>query len=246
MAGRILLVLGLLAVWLIVLLPLKAVAIAAGGADRLGYDDVFGTVWNGRIYGLVTPGGRVREAAVSTRPAALLTGRLALDWQIADNSVSGRGRAALAPGGVTLDDVSLTVPLDRLVAAGRAGLDPDTPVFVRLAHLQVQDGQCRAAQGSLRSDALAAAAVQYGVEAPRLTGDIACRGDDLVLTLSGESADMSVDGEAVLRPGGYDWHVRVRTGHAGLADALALAGFAAREQDGTWHAEGRSSYGSNG
>ena len=43
------LVLGFLLVWLIGLMPLKAVVLLAGPA---GYSDVYGTVWDGRIYDL--------------------------------------------------------------------------------------------------------------------------------------------------------------------------------------------------
>ena len=185
MIGRILLVLALLAVWLVVLLPLKAVAIAAGGAAQLGYDDVFGTVWNGRVYGLRLGGERIRETAVSVSPLALLTGRVAVDWRVADSGLSGDGHAILAPGRVQLQNVSLTVPLGRLTEAGRTGLDPRAPVFVRVAQLKLVDGRCETASGSARSDALAALVAPYNIEAPALDGVLACNGADLDLGPAG-------------------------------------------------------------
>lgn len=243
MIGRILLVLAMLAVWLIVLMPLKAVAIAAGGAAQLGYDDVFGTVWNGRVYGLRIGGERVRETAVSVSPLALLTGRVAADWRVADSGLSGDGHAIVAPGRVQLENVSLTVPLGRLAETGRTGPDPRAPVFVRIAQLGLTDGRCESATGSARSDALAALAAPYNIDAPALDGMLACDGDDLELVFSGESADMTVEGSARLRPEGYDWQVSVDTVRPELAEALALGGFEAEGE--RWQAQGRGVYGAN-
>lgn len=242
MAGRILLILGLLLVWLIVLLPLKAVAVAAGGARALGYDDVFGTVWNGRVYGLAVRGQRVREIAVSVDPLPLLAGRISADWQAGDEGLAGSGHSVIAPGRVRLDNVSLTVPLERLTG-GRDGLDPRDPVFVRLARLELREGRCVEAAGTVRSGALVEPAAAYGVDAPPLEGDIACEGGDLVMAFSGETPDVTVNGRTVLRTAGYDWQLDVRTANPDLADALALAGF--RAEGDRWHAEGYSAYGSN-
>lgn len=243
MAGRILLVLLMLLAWLIVLLPLKAVAIAAGGAQRLGYQDVFGTVWNGRVYGLRVQGERVREVALSVDPLALFTGRLAADWRMIDDGLSAHGHAVLAPGRLRIGNAALTVPLGRIADAGRAGLDPRDPVFIRLARLALEDGRCVEAAGTVRADALASLAARQGVDAPPLEGEIACAGDDVELAFSGETPDMAVQGRALLRQTGYDWQVEVETSRSELADVLALAGF---EADGdAWRAEGHASYGSD-
>ncbi|WP_300544301.1 type II secretion system protein N [Maricaulis sp.] len=240
MVGRILLVLVLLATWLVVLLPLKAVAILAGGADRLGYSDVFGTVWNGRVYGLEVNGDPVREVAVSLRPLALLTGRIAADWRIADEAVSGSGRAALAGRMLALDNVSLALPLSRLGGADVPGLDPQEAVFVRLPRLRLDGDACVEAAGTVRTGALVTLAAAYGFEGPVITGELSCRGGDLVLEFGGEEAGLSLSGEAVLRRSGYDWQVGAHTDRAELADIFALAGL---ERDGdVWRAEGSSRY----
>jgi len=242
MIARSLLILAMLLVWLIVLLPLKAVTVAAGGAGQLGYEDVFGTVWNGRVYGLTVQGERVREIAVSVAPLPLLAGRISADWRAADDGFTGNGHAVWAPGHVRLDNASLTLPMGRL-ANMRDGLDPRDPVFVRLARLELRDGRCVEAAGSVRSGALVEPAAAYGVDAPPLEGDIACADGDVVMTFSGETPDVTVNGRVLLRAGGYDWQVDVRTGSSELADALALAGFQA--EGDRWHAEGYSAYGSN-
>jgi len=247
MLGRILIFLAALAVWLIVLLPLKTVAIAAGGADRLGYQDVFGTVWNGRVYGLELAGEPVREIALSMRPAALLTGQAAADWLIEDASLSGNGRIALGAGRVEVSGASLVVPLSRLAAADWPGMDPGEPVFVRLPRLVFVDGDCRQADGAVRTGALVTLGAAYGFEGPVLEGGLSCRDGVLALAMRGETDALSVTADADLRANGYDWRVTARTGNADLADALALAGFEAGiDTDGdVWHAQGSGRYDGN-
>lgn len=240
MIGRLLLFLGLLAVWLVALLPLKAVAIAGGGAERLGYSDVFGTVWDGRIYGLQINGEPVREVAVSLRPLALLTGRLAADWRIADESLSGHGRVALGADRLEVDDASLAVSLSRMGAADWPGFDPDETVFVRLARLEMAGERCLDATGSVRTGALVTLASAYGFEGPVLEGSFACRDDRLLTDFGGETEALDLIGGAVLDRTGYDWWIEADTERSDLAEAFALAGL---EREGeTWRGEGRRSY----
>jgi general secretion pathway protein N len=240
MAARLVLFLGLLAIWLIVLLPLKAVAIAGGGMERLGYRDVFGTVWNGRIYGMEINGEPVREVAVSLRPSALVTGRLAADWRIADDSLSGHGRIALGAGRLVLDDASLVVSLSRIGAAGWPALDPDEPVFLRLSRLEMDGGRCVEVAGSARTGALVTLASAYGFEGPVLEGAFACREGALTADFGGEADELGLNGAAVLHRTAYDWRIEARTGRPDLAEAFALAGL---EREGeTWQAGGRERY----
>lgn len=240
MLARIGLVLFLLLAWLVVLLPMKAVALMAGGAPRLGYADVFGTVWDGRVYGLTVQGQPVREAVIGVRPAALFAGRLTADIRLEDPDITGSGRVSLAPGGRWwLDDASLSMTLGRAGLGDLPGLDPQERLFVRVLQLELEAGQCRQAVGTARSGALVSLASRHGLVGPALIGELSCREGALVLTFSGDEADLSVSGEAVLRADGYDWRVEARTGDAALADILALAGFT-RTAEG-WQAEGSAS-----
>lgn len=240
MMARVLLFLGFLAVWLVVLLPLKAVAIAGGGMDRLGYRDVFGTVWDGRIYGIELNGAPVRELAVSLQPFALLTGRIAADWRLADDSLSGSGRAALGRTRLEVENANLVLSLSRIGAADWPGLDPGEAVFVRLAKLEMAGERCIEAAGTVRSGALVTLAAAYGFEGPVLDGSIACRGEDLVVDFAGETDGLSLAGEAVLHRTGHDWRIEARTGRPELAEVFALAGLE-REGD-VWRSEGRGQY----
>ena len=82
MARRLGVLAGLVLVWLIILMPLKAVMMLAGGAGTFGYQDVYGSVWDGRIYGLRVAGVPVREIEMSAEPLPLFVGRLAARWRV--------------------------------------------------------------------------------------------------------------------------------------------------------------------
>ena len=224
MVSRIGLVLGLLIVWLIVMLPLKAVAIAAGGSAALGYRDVFGTIWQGRVYGLNLNGVPVRELEVSLDPLALVSGQLGGRWRIADASLRGDGTARVSRSILALGETQLVVTLDRLGLQRLPGLDPAERVFVRLASLEMQDGRCLTASGSARSGALTGLARLYGRDGPPVIGEFACADGRLVLDWRGEADGLSLSGRVSFRAEGYEWTAQVETDWPELADGLALAG----------------------
>ncbi|OLF71058.1 hypothetical protein AWH62_13445 [Maricaulis sp. W15] len=244
MLARIALVLGLLLVWLIVLMPLKAVALAAGGSQALGYRDVFGTIWQGRVYGLTLNGVPVRELEVSLDPLALVSGQLGGNWRLADASLRGDGVARFSPASLELGESQLVVTLDRLGLEPLPGLDPAERVFVRLSRLEIRDGACVAVSGTARTGALIGLARLYGRDGPAVTGEFACVDDRLVLDWTGAVDGLSLDGRVSFRSDGYDWTARIETSWPELVDGLALAGM---QRDGTaWRAEGSERYGPTG
>jgi len=241
MAGRIALVLGLLVVWLVALMPLKAVALMAGGSQAFGYRDVFGTIWQGRVYGLNLNGVPVRELEVSLDPLALVSGRIGGEWRIADASLRGDGMARLSRSTLELDTTQLVVTLDRLGLEPLPGLEPSERIFVRLGRLEMRDGTCVNASGSARTGALIGLARLHGREGPAVNGEFACADGRLVLDWTGETDGLSLGGRVSFRADGYDWTARIETGWPELADGLALAGMS---RDGTvWQAGGSEAYG---
>jgi hypothetical protein len=239
MALRISAALAFLAFWLVALMPLKAVLIAAGGMGG-AYQDAYGTIWNGRVHGLSLNGAPVQEVAVSLRPLALLRGQLAVDWQLADSSARGEGRLALGRRQLRLTDTEMTLQASRLGARAWPGLDPAARVFVTIDRLVLDGDRCIEAQGQARTAALVTMAQAYDVSGPVLDGVLGCRDGELRLTLAGESADMSLSGEIVLGRGGYDWDLQASTSRAELADGLVLAGLE-REGD-LWRSRGHARY----
>lgn len=239
MALRISAALVLLAIWLIVLMPLKAVLIAAGGVGG-AYQDAYGTIWDGRVHGLRLNGMPVQEVAVSLRPLALLRGQLAVDWHLADESARGRGRIALGRSQLDLTGTELTLQASRLGARAWPGLDPSARVFLTLDRLVLAAGRCIEAHGQVRTAALAAMAQAYDLSGPVLEGELACREGELRLTLAGDSPDLSVSGGVGLRRTEFDWDIQARTVRPELADALAFAGF--EREDGLWRSRGIAAY----
>ncbi|WP_203291643.1 type II secretion system protein N [Maricaulis parjimensis] len=233
------LVLGLLLVWLIVLLPLKAVVMLAGG-DRLGFSDVYGTVWDGRIYDLDVQGVAIRETAVQLKPLGLLTGRLVVDWQVDDPELRGRGKAVLGGNRIDLSRTDISVTLDRLDAPDLPGLDRAERVQLRLGRLELDQGVCRQASGDARLGALASLAAGYGLDGPVLTGQFACRDDRLVLDFTGTSDGLELSGDVVFETEAMVWSLTAQTDEAAMADMLAIAGL--RREGDVWRGEGRQAY----
>ncbi|MFT6661335.1 MAG: general secretion pathway protein N [Maricaulis maris] len=237
MFARLLLVAGLLLVWLIVLMPLKLVALAAGGSPALGYRDVFGTIWDGRVYGLELNGVPVSELDVSLDPLALVRGRIGGEWRVSDTSLRGTGEARLSGSGLQLDATQLVATLDRLGLDTIPGLDPRERVFVRLDRLDYRDGLCRQASGSARTSALVGLARLYGQDGPELTGDISCEDGRVVLDWAGAAEGIALEGRVSFRADGYDWQASIETAWPDFAEALALAGM--QRNGSVWTATGR-------
>tara|TARA_R110000868_G_scaffold2384_9_gene17775 strand:+ start:10328 stop:11065 length:738 start_codon:yes stop_codon:yes gene_type:complete len=230
-----------LIIWLIVLMPLKAVLMLAGSAGVSGYQEVYGTVWDGRIRGLRLAGLPIEDVHVALRPLGLITGRLVADWQIADTSARGHGRLALGATGFTLSQTDLSLQLSRIAVLADTGLDPQERIFLTIDQLEINGATCRIAEGEVRSAALVSLARSFELEGPVVEGPLTCRDGALVLDLAGETSDLSLDAELLLAGDGFDWQVETRTGRAELADGFALAGL---ERDGdVWRRSGHSGYG---
>lgn len=230
-----------LLIWLIVLLPLKLVAVATGGAAAYGYRDVYGTVWSGRAYGVQLAGEAVQEIEVSLQPLALLRGAVRARWRASDDSLRGRGIAELAGDRVRAESVNLVVDLGRFGIDAVPGLDPAEPVYITVNRLEMDGDRCVEAAGDLRTGALIAPARAYAIEAPMLTGQLDCREGELVLAWSGESDAFSLAGDVILRSSSYEWTVQAATQRGELTDMFALAGLV-RDGD-IWRGEGEGRYG---
>lgn len=233
---------GFLLLWLIVLMPLKLAVLMAGNQTALGYSDVFGSVWDGRVHNARLAGLDIQRLDVAVEPLGLLGGQVAAQVRASDPDLRGRGRISVAADGtLRAEQVDLVARLDALGLAGWPGLDPQARLNLEIDQLEWQDGRCRSAQGEVASAALIGFAEQFGYEGPFLQGVLSCLDDALAVTVSGESADLALDAQILLRSRDYSWTLRVDTQRADLADALALAGL---ERDGTdWRGEGQDTYG---
>lgn len=236
--------LGLLAVflvfWMITLLPLKAVMIMAGGTNAFGYQDVYGTVWDGRIYGLRLGGDRVREIEISSRALPLIAGRVSVDWGVSDDTLRGQGQSAVSGDWLSAADVDLRVGFDRLGLGGYPGFTGDEMVRISVIELEMKGDQCIRAAGDVRSDAIVALAETYGYQGPVLEGVLLCDGDELVLDVFGSTDRIDLSGRVTFSRDGYAWQIEAHTDQSELAEAFALMGL---ERDGeVWRQSGRARY----
>jgi len=224
MLARLGLFAGLVLVWLIILLPLKAVMMMAGGASAFGYQDVYGSVWDGRVYGMRMAGVPIREIEMAADPLPLLAGRLAARWRVSDDSARGRGHVSIGGSTVQVSDMDLLVSIDRLGLRSFPGLDRSQMIDMDITALSLRDGRCEFVQGRVQTTALVQFASTYGFEGPALLGVLSCDDGRLVITLDGAGTDLELTGSVQMDQTTYTWDLELRTGRPELADALALAG----------------------
>lgn len=240
MALRAGLFLGFLFIWLVVMLPLKAVMILAGGAHVFGYQDVYGTVWSGRVYGMRLNGQPVSEVMLSLDPLPLVTGRLSAQWRVSDASLRGAGHSSWGGETITARNVALDVSLDRLGLSDIPGFTGNEMVRISVLELDLRGDTCRQAAGDVRSEALVELAESYGFTGPVLEGILTCIDNRLALDVSGQSDVLSLSGRVYFTAAGYEWAIEAETQQGDLADALAVLGL---ERDGeVWRHEGRRAY----
>jgi len=214
---------------LIAFLPMR-MALGLAGVNTGGA--VYGPVWNARLYNTRIDAWSVDSVEAGLSPAALLTGRVSLDWQARDPGVQGGGRYAQALSGRSgLSDTRLVLS-PGFLAPGLSGLlNPDDVVVVQIDQARWQDGQCLSAAGSVRSDALYALGQRLDADLPPLDGTLSCEDGVLTAALAGAASDGEVRIVITLDGRVYSWRAGVRTGDPNVEDVLRTAGFNA-EDDG--------------
>lgn len=211
-----------LAVAIIARAPMTAGLAMAGLGDALTASETHGTIWSGRLVKAslgATPLGEVR-ARLS--PGRLLTGRPAIDMIARGGAIDGRGRLLLG-GSSGVEGFTGSMPLERLGAPAPFG----GTLVLRSAGFSFANGACRRAAGQATAEVRG-----LGDKPMTLTGRPECRGQALVLPLSGEHDGVRVDVSLRLEAkGGYTTETRVATADAALGEMLVAAGFA-RTGDG--------------
>ena len=213
----------------LVYLPLSPVLNATGLAGRgMSWQAARGTVWNGEVAGLAYQGGALGTARIKASPLGLLTGQFRGSIQI--DGPAAQGRAKFSAG---LGSLKLTDGRARFDLSSAPGLLPEVRanggvITVELATLQLVGDRCRAASGSVKTDALQLAGVRAGRQWPDMTGPVACEAGRVRISLRGESSkDEIFEVEARLLPNvAYELTASVRGGDADLEARLALYGFA--------------------
>ncbi|GAK33156.1 type II secretion system protein N [alpha proteobacterium Q-1] len=235
MKGRLILlfVLAALVLW-IATLPASLVWRSFG--DRLmatngvGVRLVDGTLWSGTLDGLSLDGRLLGDFGYRLDGWALWRGKADMDWQLAGGDLTGQGRAVMGLFGGALDIEGalegelVGLPL-RLPLLGRFTADIDDLRFV--------PGEgCRAASGTLWSDALSRSQSLLGWVGPELDGRLLCRDKIVHLPLSGQDAQIRIEALMRIFPDQH-WQVdmvvemRDQAPDEALAGLLPMLGFRA-------------------
>ncbi|WP_417490578.1 type II secretion system protein N [Maricaulis sp.] len=215
-----------LLVGLVVFLPLKLVLGLAGPGLDLSRAEIHGTVWNGSVRGARISGQPLRRVQIRLHPLALFTGRARADWVITDPGLRGRGQAAIdGRGDWSVSHARLAASPDRLGIRPIPGLTETALVDISIERLDYRGGACAQAAGEISASIPGGQAQAFGVALPDMTGPVQCRDGRLAVLVSGESADMTVEAEALVASASSEWQIGVETANPDLANALAFSGF---------------------
>jgi hypothetical protein len=142
-------------------------------------------------------------------------------------SISGRGSVAAAPGGSwVLQHSTLKIDLGAATRYTFLGAPIQGTLTAEIERLALLRGACAEASLNLATDVLAAPARRLQGEAFDLHGHGECRGDDLVVQLSGESADGAARLRVAISPDlRYALEARAQPARAEIAEALRALGF---------------------
>lgn len=167
--------------------PLSFAMRVAGVSDHaIGWRQARGTVWNGQVTGLSVAGMAAGHTELKLRPSDLLSGNIGFDarW----SAPFGRAAAVVHPisTGLQINDTTAEIFL-----ANAPFIDPrlrDLGASIRGEQLNIEFGQygCEQASGTILTDAVTLAGLQYGRTWPELKGNLRCEDRTLITTLSGD------------------------------------------------------------
>lgn len=204
---------------LIAFMPMR-IALGLTGLERVGVSarDVRGSLWSGRIDQLMLGTIPVGAVRAGLSPISLLMGRARIDiWRRRGAADDLSGALTVGFNRIGIDDVTGAVPLGRSFAPlpiGSLVMEDVTAYF--------SGDRCGHAEGRVRAQL----AGQFpGLNLSQgLSGAASCDGDALLLPLVSQSGLEKIS-LRIWRSGRYVAEMRVETADAGLAAALAKAGF---------------------
>lgn len=209
-AFRIILPLAVFAIAAVAMLPLRVAWAMTPASSGLGARTVEGTVWNGRITGLVWSGIELGDFQTS----ASLFDVLPSPAVRLDRGAGYLKSAAVRPGNgaLSISDLELRVPLSMLDAR----LPATSELHIADGEAELAGSECTRAAGKIRVDP----APQLGL--PELAGALSCNAGELLATLAtqaGARATVVVPLDGRTLPS-------VRDATPDLALALAASGIA--------------------
>ncbi len=196
-----------------------------------------GTLWRGRVTGLVLA-GKPHVLTVDASPWSALSLRWAGHWRLTGRAVQGDGQATLGlSGAASVYDTRITMTTEADI-----GVALPLVLHIDLDRLSVDGGgRCTQALGQVRTNSLSALGQRIGWQAPPLAGPLRCRDGRIAVDMTGQTPQNdSVSVTILLAEDGMIIDTRIHTRTPALIALLGRAGFAAT--DGAYRRQDRRSF----
>ncbi len=204
-------------------LPL-ALVLPSGDRVELGYAEVHGSIWQGRLEDAFVNGLDLGRLTHQLALLPLLRGQAVLDLQAAGGAFEGTGQVIAGADG--------RLEILELRAKGEAGLLPILlpvagTVDINIETLSLEQQRCVRAEGSIATDALTRMAAGPSLRGPSLAGPITCEGEGVVFLLQGAQDQMDVAIRLRMNLGSRDWQLvsTIAGNPAALGPVLEAYGF---------------------
>ncbi len=211
-------------------LPMSMAAdFAAKHGAALKFAGASGSIWNGKLQGVVFNGQALGDLAIKLDPGKLFTGRAAGRVDLVRKDLTGGAviSRAIFGGTTRLTDIKL---------GGQVSAVPVLPTRIRAAggkftlavpEIVFEKNLCKSANGEVWTDALSKTDLGHHWTGPELRGPVTCKDGRLAVDAVGK-APTGEDVSAGLRTGpdlSLDLEARVLNATQGAAETLTDLGF---------------------
>lgn len=207
---RIFLPLAVFVIAAVAMLPLRVAWAMTPASSGLGARTVEGTVWNGRITGLVWNGVELGDFETSASLFDVLPSPIVRLDQGAGLLKSASVRQGI--GTLSISELEVRIPLSML----EARLPATSELRITQGAAELADGKCKQAAGKIRVDP----APQMGL--PELTGALACDAGEILASVATQAGSRA----AIVLPLNRQTPPTVRNATPDLALAIAAFGVA--------------------
>lgn len=154
------------------------------------YENAQGSFWRGSISGVSATEIYVGDIDYRIRPAALLRGALSARLTASGGALVGKGDFSIGLGGLAqVNGASFGLDLGALRGYAFLGEPLRGDLRLEVERLAFSKRGCRRANADIWSDILEAPARRIGAPVMPLSGALACDGDDLLASLSGDGEE---------------------------------------------------------
>ena len=208
------------------------VAPIAAASKNVSYSDVSGTIWQGNIENLSVSGSPIGNVDFRISPFSVLRLSPKVDVRSA-GAVQGTGSASVSIGGrLEVNNADFTFNLARLAQRGILGNPVEGTASVVVDRIALKRSGCAVAAAQLSTDVLDAPAKRFQGTPFPLSGEIRCDGDDLLVAMTGDSAEGTVAMYLRIRSNlTYELTAMARPRADAIASTLLFFGF--EDQNGT-------------